>query len=249
MFMNKNRCMSASSSARASLVRFIGMMLLCCFIPPAFAQESAANTSEAGMGADPVPMRYGQIYHVQNGYMNWTGGYLDVRDSRCNGNTLCVSTAKLVNRDRGSGSWMILPVDVTKRNGDPVIEGDHVYVINQYPATTGTGDGAPGGYLDARGEGCQSNVLCVSTSLTKNTSASSSSWQILPAGGVPTGQSINLEQEIHLLNRKVINDTHTYLDVRGNSCQSNFLCVSTSIGWNRDKASGSWRFLARTPSP
>ncbi|ATQ76236.1 hypothetical protein CR152_18100 [Massilia violaceinigra] len=227
------------------------MMLLCFSISPAFAQVTEVNTSGADSGAAlvPVPVLYGQIYTLQNGYRNWTGGYLDVRDSRCNSNTLCVSTAKLANRDKGSGRWMILPVDVSKTSGDPVIQGDHVYLINQYPATTGTGDGAPGGYLDARGELCQSNVLCVSTSLTKNTSASSSIWQILPMGGGMTGQPINLDQEIHLLNRKVINDMHTYLDVRGNSCQQNWLCVSTSMGWNRDQGSGSWRFVALVPAP
>ncbi|CUI04316.1 hypothetical protein BN2497_3409 [Janthinobacterium sp. CG23_2] len=218
------------------------MMLLYFFVPAVLAQATVVNTGGAGSSASAVSVLYGQIYHLQNGYANWTGGYLDVRDSGCNGNTLCVSTASSDNRDQGSGNWMILPADGSAKSvGDAVSPGDLVYLINQYPAKKDGGayEGARGGYLDTRDKGCESNRLCVSTSLTKNRSADSSVWEIIATpDGVLTGQ------DIHLMNRYVDGDSHTYLDVRGRRCASNLLCVSTSTGWNRDNGSGSWRFSA-----
>ncbi|MDQ1814205.1 hypothetical protein RBA41_12895 [Massilia sp. CCM 9210] len=246
MFMNKYRCISANSSAPARLVRFIGMMLLSCSIAPALAQTSAVSTTAAGTGTAADPVVYGQIYHLQNGYTLGPGGYLDVRASGCNGNTLCVSTATVDNRDQGSGSWMILPADGSmKTKGDQVSPGDFVYLINQYPVKNISGpiDGTPGGYLDTRGQGCQSNRMCVSTSLAKNTSVNSSVWEII------TGDVFLTGQDIHLMNRYVDGASHTYLDIRNNNCNSNLRCVSTSTGWNRDSGSGSWRFFAVVPSP
>ncbi|MDM5178713.1 hypothetical protein PO883_16050 [Massilia sp. DJPM01] len=247
MTMNTCRFPSADSPVRSRLVRFIAMLLVVFSNPAVFAQATAAKACGADETAPGIVL-YGQICHLQNSYANWTGGYLDVRDSGCNGNTLCVSTAEFDNRDRGSGSWMILPVNVSTKKGAPVIHGDHVYLVNQYPASTGSGDGAPGGYLDARGEGCQSNVLCVSTSLKKDTSVNSSSWMILPMDGVQSGKPVKLNQEINFQNRKTINGIHTYLDVRANTCQQNWLCVSTSVDANRDNGSGTWRFLGTVPS-
>ena len=56
---------------------------------------------------------YGQTYAILNGYASFTGGYLDVCGSGCEGNKLCVSTATTKNRDNGSGTWKFLEQELS----------------------------------------------------------------------------------------------------------------------------------------
>ncbi|NHZ41461.1 hypothetical protein [Massilia aquatica] len=184
-------------------------------------------------------VRYGQLYHVQNGYGNWGGGYLDVRDSGCNGNTLCVSTSASDHRDGSTGTWMIVSAQ-SKMAGEQVRPGDKVYLKSQYPLAN---DDMPpyrlfGGYLDVRGIGCQGNMFCVSASLTKNTGIDSSIWTVeAPRHRVYSGQGI------HLLNNFAPYGYFSYLDTRDAGCQRNLFCVSASTTRDRDGKSGTWRFL------
>ncbi|MFB9241156.1 hypothetical protein IV454_30290 [Massilia antarctica] len=184
-------------------------------------------------------LRYGQIYHAQNGYNNWSGGYLDVRGANCEGNALCVSTAQSDNRDQGSGNWMIVSAG-TKIAGSQVKPGDQVYVKSQYPLAN---DDMPpyrlfGGYLDARGVGCQGNMFCISASLTKNTGINSSIWTVeAPRHNVYSAQGIRL------LNNFAPYGVSSYLDVRAAGCNGNVFCVSGSTTRDRDGGSGTWRFI------
>lgn len=182
-------------------------------------------------------LRYGDNYHLQNGYKNWSGGYLDVRGGPCKDNPLCVSTAALTDRDQSSGSWVIASAE-GKPNGAPVMSGEKVYLKNQYPL--GNDDMSPyglfGGYLDTRGNGCEGNLLCVSTSLRPNTSVDTSVWTF-----VANRHSLYVGQALHLRNQSPYPSGFTYLDTRGGGCSGNLLCVSTSLSPDRDQGSGSWR--------
>jgi hypothetical protein len=174
-------------------------------------------------------LKYGSMYRIQNGYTNWKGGYLDTRGAGCEDNFLCVSTATSFDRDSGSGTWQILSA-TGKKVGDPVLANDLVYLQNQY--------GGKGGYLDTRGAGCESNLLCVSTATISNRDNGSGTWRIItdsPGGEVQEGETV------HLLNG--YNDwTGGFLDTRGAGCEDNLYCVSTSVNWNRDQGSTHWRF-------
>jgi hypothetical protein len=188
--------------------------------------------------AHAAPLRYGEIYTIQNGWNNWRGGYLDVRGGGCEGNALCVSTARSDNRDGDSGAWMIVSAE-SKAIGTVVRPGDKVYLKNQY--RYGADDLPPyalfGGYLDTRGAGCEDNALCVSTSLQHNRDANSATWTVEGAR-----YNVYLGQGLKLRNNYVFQNTTTYLDTRGGGCDDNLLCVSASFSPNRDGGTGTWRF-------
>jgi hypothetical protein len=183
---------------------------------------------------------YGKTYHLQNGWDNWSGGFLDTRGAWCDGNTLCVSTSVSENRDGGSGTWMIMSAE-GKALGTDVKPGDTVYLKNQY--AMGPDDMAPyapfGGYLDVRGVGCEGNVLCVSTSMTKNSGPNTSKWTV-----VAPRHFVFVDQGMHLQNNYTdANTAKTYLDTRSSRCEDNLLCVSTSATPVRDGGTGTWRFV------
>jgi hypothetical protein len=94
--------------------------------------------------------------------------YLDTRDSRCEGNLYCVSTAWSPNRDYGSGTWRVLPSSTTS---GPILEGQAVHLLNGY-------SNFGGGFLDTRGAGCEGNKYCVSTSaLWNRNTEGTSDWR------------------------------------------------------------------------
>ncbi len=173
-------------------------------------------------------LKYGEKYRIQNGYSNWGGGYLDVRGSGCQDNCLCVSTADSFDRDHGSGTWKILSA-TGKKIGEPVLANDLIYFQNQY--------GGDGGYLDVRGRGCQDNHLCVSTAKSNDRDHGSGTWRIMPDS---SGGEVQEDEVVHLLNGYG-GFQGGFLDVRGSGCQDNHLCVSTTLGWNRDAGSTHWR--------
>jgi hypothetical protein len=214
---------------RQSLVKlfvitlFLGIFGAMLFLPlPAAASNNGS------------PLTYGSTYHIKNNYSGAPNTYLDTRGAGCDSNWLCVSTASSNSRDQGSGSWTLLSAQ-GKSNGSAVTEGDLVYLANKYPygSSGALVTGPFGGFLDARGGGCQNNALCVSTSANQNRDSGSGTWKI-----EGSGETIYSEQSLRLRNQY----NGTYLDVRGGGCMSNILCVSTSTSLDRDSGSGSWRF-------
>jgi hypothetical protein len=205
--------------------------------------EATGTARQAVVGASAVV--YGSSYHLQNGYANNGGGYLDTRDAGCNGNTLCVSTATSSNRDTGSGSWIVLSAD-GKLPGTQVKAGDHVYLANKYPYISGTGNGLLpsqfGGYLDTDGAGCQGDQLCVSTAASSNRDSGSGMWTV---GYGSPGTVVTEGVAITLFNQWKGNGG--YLDTRDAGCQGNELCVSTSTSADRDSGSGSWTLTLDSP--
>ena len=67
----------------------------------------------------------GLAFSLNNGYGNFSGGYLDTDNIGCNGNFLCVSTSSVRNRDSGSRSWRaVTPIPLStatqaSKQGDP----------------------------------------------------------------------------------------------------------------------------------
>jgi hypothetical protein len=181
--------------------------------------------------ADAADLVYGKVYHVQNGYSNWAGGYLDVNGGGCQGNVYCVSTASSSNRDHGSGSWIINSA-TGKADGTPVNGNDQIYLVNQYGSPT---------YLDVDGSGCQGNLLCVSTASTSNRDQHSGTWLIIKDQWA-TGP-IAEQSTVRLMNGYA-DWSGGYLDVNGAGCQGNVYCVSTARNFNRDSGSTTWRLAA-----
>ncbi|MDQ1813436.1 hypothetical protein RBA41_08980 [Massilia sp. CCM 9210] len=179
-------------------------------------------------------LTYGTIYHLQNNYQNWSGGYLDVRGAGC-GNMLCVSTSYWPERSSEStGSWAISGIG-NPATGTPVMPNDVIFLQNQY-----INSNLPSGtYLETRNKGCEFNVFCLSTSQVKDTGNSSTRWAVMSARNyVWVGQPVSLMTY-------PTGSFPTYLDTRGYSCSDNLQCASTSGSNNRDSGSGTWRFLYR----
>ena len=74
---------------------------------------SSAQGKAAG-----TPVENSALIHLQNGWNQYNGGFLDTRgyqkDYEQTGNHLCVSTALVNNRDLGSGTWKVATLKTTK---------------------------------------------------------------------------------------------------------------------------------------
>jgi GON domain len=197
------------------------------------APEQLGETQQAVAGATLI---YGARYHLDNGFSNWSGGYLDTRNTGCQSNPYCVSTALVPNRDSGSGTWTIASAE-GKPNGTPVLAGDSVYLQNLYG----------GAYLDTRNSGCQGDDLCVSAAWSPNRDSGSGTWIVESTYGTP-GSLLTENEDVHLENGYA-DFTGGWLDTRDSGCQSNDLCVSTSATYDRDTNSTHWWFeIAPPPS-
>ena len=86
-----------------------------------------------------------------------------------------------------------------------------------------------GGYLDVKGEGCQDNFKCVSTSKQSNRARNSGAWTILSAdGSKKAGEAVSSGDMVMLQNLN--NGDGGYLGTRGygkDFKNPGFLCVST----------------------
>lgn len=192
-------------------------------------------------------IRYGDVIHLQNGWNNYGGGYLDTRgyqkDYAKTGNFLCVSTATSQKRDGGSGSWKIMSA-TGKSDGSPVLVNDEVYLLNQWNNN--------GGYLDTRGYQKDfektGNHLCVSTATSQKRDGKSGTWKILSATGSPANTPVMENAELHFQNGWN-NYGGGYLDTRGYQKDyaktGNHLCVSTATSQKRDGKSGTWKIVKR----
>ena len=208
-----------------------------------FQMGAKSTTPTTQLAAESIV--YGASYHLQNGYENWSGGYLDTRGAGCADNALCVSTAESDERQNHSGTWLILSA-TGKAVGEPVLPGDRIYLANRYPRDfSGDSNLVPesfGGFLDTRGRGCADNQLCVSTSWNHDRDWGSGTWTVVANANVlREGQTFNLLNGYD-------NSNGGYLDTRGRDCQDNLLCVSTSGSADRDSGCGSWRMTMSLPA-
>lgn len=189
-------------------------------------------------------LNYGDEIHLQNGWNNYSGGYLDTRgyqkDFEKTGNHLCVSTATTNARAKGSGTWKVLSAK-GKAIGTPVLIGDEIHLQNAW-------ENYNGGFLDTRGFqkdfAKTGNHLCVSTATVNKRDGGSGTWKILSATGKANGTAVTQNLEVHLQNGWN-NYSGGFLDTRGFQKDfaktGNHLCVSTATANKRDGGSGTWK--------
>jgi hypothetical protein len=143
--------------------------------------------------ANGTDVLIGDEIHLENSWNNYTGGFLDARgyqkDFEKTGNHLCVSTAKVKNRDIGSGTWKIVSAH-GKTNGENLEHFDDIHLQNGWNRYNG-------GFLDTRGYQEEfektGNHLCVSTATVKDRENSGSgTWKVFLAG--PDGVLHGLEK-------------------------------------------------------
>ncbi len=202
------------------------------------ALSPIGETSQAIAGA---PLIYGQAYTIKNGYINFSGGYLDTRGVGCQQNQLCVSTATTSQRDGGSGTWLLTSAN-GKTPGTVVEDGDNVYLLNMHDVNIATGTN--GGYLDVREAGCQGNGLCVSTAYSPNRDNGSGTWKIQIQNRAVHPSNQVFESDVVVFRNGFGDFAGGWLDTRENWCEGNQLCVSTSATRERDSGSTYWRLLA-----
>jgi hypothetical protein len=184
--------------------------------------------------ANAADLVYGQSYHILNGAVQgttkWTGGFLDTAGGGCQGNFLCVSTAKSYDRSNNSGTWMIKSA-TGKPDGTTVYANDQVYLLNQYNGN--------GGYLDTDGNVC-GGLYCVSTAHSSNRNSGSGTW-LLIKGQWETGP-IAVGDAVRLMNNYLV-WSGGYLNTTVPGCQGNLLCVNTVTTFsNGDKDTTIWQF-------
>jgi hypothetical protein len=112
----------------------IKALLVCSVLGIATLLVAACTVSAQG-----PKLIYGQQYRIQDGYNNWSGGYLDTNNfcsSRWPGASLCVSTSQSPDRaGMHTATWTIRSAS-GKRDGDVVRVGDWVYLHNEYTGKT-----------------------------------------------------------------------------------------------------------------
>jgi hypothetical protein len=207
--------------------------------------EKGADHAGPGTRQEPSTLHYGESFSIQNGYNNWNGGFLDTRNNCSDSESIfCVSTAYSPNRDSGSGRWIILSA-LGKKINEPVMADDLVYLANEFGGGFSQSPnifyGMFGGFLDVKGEGCDDNMMCVSTAYSADRHQSSGTWRIRTAGEIPG--PVKVGQAVRFLSWHAARgaDVAGYLDTRGRGCSDNFLCVSTSWNETRDSGSTLWR--------
>ncbi|MBO0936196.1 hypothetical protein J2I47_06525 [Fibrella sp. HMF5335] len=155
------------------------------------------------MSAVNSPLLYGSIINLQAG--SSTGAYLtkyakipDVISFAASDSARgMVLTSSTIDNTAGSGNWEIR--SATKKDGEPLLYGDQVYLSNLHPDM---------GYLDS----CRytknipsltdyPEMIGVFTSKSKNRDSSSGSWTISSAtGSKQTGEPVNQGDSIFLQN-------------------------------------------------
>ena len=182
---------------------------------------------------------YGGTYHIQNGFENWQGGYLDTCYGAAAPNKYQVSTSSSTDRaNQGTGSWKIVSAS-GKADGTLVLYGDVFHLQNQYESN--------GGYLDTCFHADTPNKYQVSTSDSRDRASGSGKWKIMSATGKANGTPVLSNDVLHLQNQ--FNGNGGYLDTCFYADKPNKYKVSTSDSSNRASGSGQWRFVKATLSP
>jgi hypothetical protein len=177
-------------------------------------------------------LKYGDRVHLQNGYQDWKGGYLDTNGhADCGGNKYNVSTADSPTRGPGTGTWEILSA-TGKAAGAEVLSGDVIYLRNLYDQGT---------YLDScGGASCGGNKYGVSTSPGKDRAAGTGRWRVFAESSSPDDTKVREGDLLHFLNG--YNDWNGgFLDSCGAGPPQGKYGVSTSNYLDRGNGTGTWR--------
>ncbi|WP_327729816.1 hypothetical protein OG250_29875 [Streptomyces sp. NBC_00487] len=183
-------------------------------------------------------LRYGDKVHIQNGYDNWQGGYLDANTGSSAGPTSVyqVATAATSNRSAGSGTWQISSVS-GKQPGDAVLSGDTIHLRNLFGA---------GSYLDVSGGAAAAQTQAAIYDVSTNSSndrvgAGTASWRILAKTSNPLDRAVR-ENDIVLL--WSLYDVGGFLETNGGGPMPTeaLIDVCTSAYWDRSNGNcGFWR--------
>jgi hypothetical protein len=182
-------------------------------------------------------LKYGDRVHIQNGYQNWQGGYLDTCGNSPNGSQWNVSTANSPTRAAGTGTWIITSA-TGKTIGQEVLSGEIIYLQNLYLGN--------GGYLDSRGAASPNPLIyAVGTAVVQDSGAPGSSrWRVLAQASSPSDGKVR-EGDICTLYNEInfANTPGGFLDTYGAALFGNKLGVYTNFYSDRATAGTSfWRF-------
>ncbi|MFE5815866.1 hypothetical protein ACFQ6S_21045 [Streptomyces sp. NPDC056479] len=181
-------------------------------------------------------LKYGDRVHLQNGYGNWGGGYLDTNGASSDaGAKYGVSTADSPTRAAGTGTWQILSA-TGKADGTNVVSGDLVHLRNLY--------GNDGGYLDTNGAASaeQKNAggkYNVSTSKDKDRAPGTGRWRIFAQSSAPADQNVRAGDVVHLFN--AYGDNGGFLETNGRGPGGGKYDVCTNAYYNRSGNVGDWK--------
>jgi len=117
-------------------------------------------------------LKYGDKVHLQNGYANWQGGYLDACGRASAPSKYGVFTSDSKDRDGGTGTWEIMSA-TGKAVGAEVLVNDAIHLRNLY--------GGNGGYLDACGRASAPSKYGVFTSDSKDRDGGTGTWKFFKA--------------------------------------------------------------------
>ncbi|WSQ12737.1 hypothetical protein OG604_35930 [Streptomyces sp. NBC_01231] len=181
-------------------------------------------------------LKYGDAVSLENGYSNWTGGFLDVTAGSQPGAALAVQTASTAQRSGLSGTWKIASAS-GKADGTTVTSGDLVHLVNQYGNTS---------YLDVNGvPGAASTgeKYSVHTSATPNRTGTSGEWFLVAETSSPQDGAIRVGDGVHILSN-YNNASGGWLDISGGGAPggNGLHTAFTSYYANRQSGSGAWRF-------
>jgi hypothetical protein len=180
-------------------------------------------------------LKYGDVINLENGYKEWTGGYLDSYGESPDPNMVYnVLTSEKINRSEKTGKWMV-ESDGSKNIGDEVTVGDVIYLKNQFGKET---------YLGICGGANKPNKYGVYTADKEKRPLETMQWVILSETGEPLDGKIRDSDVLMLLNC-FSDNKGGYLDSMGNAGQPDTKYdVSTSAYSDRAKAgTAKWRLI------
>jgi hypothetical protein len=188
----------------------------------------------------PVPtlagvLKYGDKVHLQNGYANWQGGYLDTYGNEPAPKRYGVFTTNSQDRaGQGTGTWEITSA-TGKAVGAEVLINDVIHLRNLYAGN--------GGYLDTYGnEPAPKRYGVFTTNSQDRAGQGTGSWRVCAAGSSPPDSKVREGTLVHLLNGYA-NWQGGYLDTYGNEPAPKRYGVFTTNSQDRaGQGTGTWKF-------
>ncbi|POX42380.1 hypothetical protein C3486_05055 [Streptomyces sp. Ru73] len=184
-------------------------------------------------------LKYGDRIHLQNGYQNGQGGYLDSNgNAGYAGAKYGVSTADSPNRAKGTGTWEILSAS-GKASGQPVRSGDLIYLRNLY--------GGDGGYLDTNSAATDGQQQAgarwdVTTSQAKDRATGTGRWRIFAQTSSPADQQVRFGDTVLLWN--TYGDHGGFLETNGAGPAEGKYDVCVNAYYNRTGNVADWKIQA-----
>ncbi|WSQ12700.1 hypothetical protein OG604_35695 [Streptomyces sp. NBC_01231] len=185
-------------------------------------------------------LKYGDKIHLQNGYDDFKGGYLDTINNHASaGLKYYVATADSPARDTsGTGTWEVISAS-GKPAGDPVVSGDLVHLRNLYSGHGGYLDVANHATADQKKGGAKYDVA---TAEAKDRALGSGQWRIFARTSTPGDQNVRVGDVVHLWNTYDGNGGFLETNqVAGATKKGDKLDVCTNAYFNRADNVADWK--------